>query len=65
MILKLYFIDYAITVLPIFPLLHPSTQQPPVPQAILTPLFMSTGFVCKFFDYSISYSVLYNPVAIL
>ena len=45
--LKLYFINYAITVVLIFPPLHPSTQQPPHPQAIPPPLFMSMGHVYK------------------
>ena len=38
---KLYFIDYGITVVPIFSPLSPSTQHFPLPQAIPTPLFMS------------------------
>ena len=33
---KLYFIDYAIIVDPIFPLLSPSTQHSPLPWAITT-----------------------------
>ena len=44
-----------------FAALHPAT---PFPQAIPTPLFMSMGQACKFFGYSISYTVLYIPVAI-
>ena len=62
---KLYFIDYAITVFPIlFPFapFHPSL---PFPQPIPTPLFMSVGHTYKFFGYSISYTVLYIPMAIL
>ena len=35
----LYFIDYSITVVPIFPPLLPSTQHPPLPQTVPTPLF--------------------------
>ena len=38
-----YFIDYAIIVVPIFPL-YPA---PPFPQAIPTPLFTSTGPTCS------------------
>ena len=63
--LKLYFIDYAITVVPIFTLLLPSSQHPPVPQASPTPLFMSIGHAYEFFGYSISCTVLYIPMAIL
>ena len=53
-----YVIDYAITVVLTFPLCSPPTQHSPLPQAIPTPLFMSVGHVCKFFGYSISYTVL-------
>ena len=63
--LKLFFIDYAIVVVLILPHLAPSTQYPLLPQAIPTPLFMSMGHVYKFFGYSISYAVLYIPMAIL
>ena len=62
---KLYFIDCAITVILNFPPLPLSTQHPPLPQAIPTPLFMSMGHVCKFHGYSISYTVLYIPMAML
>ena len=60
---NLYFIDYAITVVLIFLPLCPSTQQPPLPQAIPTPVFMSMGHMYKFFGYSISYTVLHIPMA--
>ena len=56
---------YAITVVPIFPTFPPSTQHPLLPLAISTHLFMSMGPVYKFFGYSISYTVLYIPMAIL
>ena len=62
---KWYFIDHAVKVVPIFPPLPPHTQQPIFPQAIPTALFMSMGHVYKFFGYSISYSLLYIPMAIL
>ena len=62
---KLYFIDYAITVVLICPLLPPSTLHPPLPQATPTPLFVSMGLRYKFFSYSISYTVFYVPSAIL
>ena len=65
MFFKLYLIDYAITVIPIFPLLPPSTQDPPLPQAIPTPLFTSMGHAFKFFGSSISYTLLYIPMDIL
>ena len=56
---KLFFIDYAITVILIFSLL------PQLPQAIPKPLFVSMGHAYKFFGYSVSYTVLHIPVAIL
>ena len=62
---KLYFILYTITVVLIFPPLTPSAQHPSLPQAIPPPLFMSMGHVYNFFGYSISYTVLYIPMAIL
>ena len=58
---KLHFIDYAITVVLIVPTLPASTQHPPLPQAVLPPLFMSMGHECKFFGCSISCTVLYIP----
>ena len=63
--LKLYFIDYAITVVLIFPPLPPFTQHLPLPQAIPPPVFLSMGHAYKFFGYSIFYTVLYIPMAIL
>ena len=48
-----------------FPPLPLSTQHPPLPHAIPTPLFMSMGHACKFFGYSIYCTVLYIPMAIL
>ena len=63
---KLYFIDYAITVVPIFtPLPPPPSQYLPFPQAVPTPLFMSVAHVYRFFGYPISYTVLDIPMAIL
>ena len=61
---QLYFIDYAITVVPISPLcpLHPVST---LPQAIPPLLFTSMGHAYKFFGYSISYTVLYIPMASL
>ena len=41
---------------------HPA---PLLPEAIPTPLFMSMGHAQMFFGYSISYTVLYIPMAIL
>ena len=62
--LKLYFIDYAITVVLLLPPLPPppATQHPSLPQAIPTPLFMSMGHAYTFFGFSISCAVLYIPV---
>ena len=63
-IFKSYFIDYAITVAPIVPpLLTHSVLS--TPSGNPTPLFMSMGHMCKFFGCSISYTVLYIPMAIL
>ena len=53
-IFKLYFIDYTVTVVPIF---LPLPQHLPLPQAIPTPLFMSMDHAYKFLGYSISYTV--------
>ena len=53
--------DCAITVVLIFPPLPPFIQYHPLPQAIPTPLFIFMGHACKFFGYSISYTVLYIP----
>ena len=44
-----------------FPPLPPFIQYHPLPQAIPTPLFIFMGHACKFFGYSISYTVLYIP----
>ena len=59
---KVHFIDYAITVVPFFsPLYSPlpctllPTSIPPPPQ------FMSMGHACKFFGFSISYTILNPP----
>ena len=58
--------DYAITVVLIVLTLPPTpTQHPPLLRAIPAPLFRSMSHVCKFFGYSISYTVLYIPMAIL
>ena len=59
---KLYFIDYVITVVPIFPPLCASTQHLTLPQATPTPLLMSIDHVYKLFAYSISCTVLYIPL---
>ena len=48
-----------------FSLCPSSTQQPPLPQAIPPPLFMSMGHACKSFACSTSCTVLYIPTAIL
>ena len=61
----LYFIDYAITIVLIFLPLPPSTEHPLLSQAIPPPRFMSMGHACKFFGYSISYTVPYIPMAVL
>ena len=42
-------------------LFSPSIWQPPLLQAIPTPLLMSMGHAYKFIGYSISYTVLYIP----
>ena len=67
---KLYFIVYAITVVPIFSPLSPSTRHPS-PQTTPTlsgnphTIVHVVGHGYKFFGFSISYTVLYTPMAIL
>ena len=63
--LKKCFMDYAITVVPIFPPLLPSTQHCLLPQATPIPLFMSMGRVYRFCGCSIPYAALDIPVAML
>ena len=58
---RLYFIDYAITVL-IFPTLLPLHPAPPIPQAVPLSLFTSMSHAYTFFGYSISYTLLYIPM---
>ena len=68
MIFKLYFIDYAIIVVPIFPPLPlPSKPSPAATliQANPTPLSMSMGHAYMFFGYSVPYAVFYIPMTIL
>ena len=64
-----YFFDYILLIMlcscPNFSPFAPSSEHPPLPKAIHTPLFMSMGHVYRFFDSSISYTVLYIPMAIL
>ena len=55
----LYFVDYAITAVLIFPPLPLYTQHSLLPQAIPTPLFTSMGHACKFIGYSISHCTLH------
>ena len=64
---QVYFIDYAITVVPFFLLFIPLHPAPPLPPAcpLLTPQFMSMGFTYKFFGFSISYTILTLPLSIL
>ena len=60
-VFKLYFIVYAITVVPGFSPLLPSAQfPPPLLQAISTPLYMSMGHAYMFFGYYIFHAVLYS-----
>ena len=63
---KFYFV-YAIIVVLIFSPISVLHLVPPLPQAIPMSLFMSMnmGHVYKFFGFSISYTVLYIPMAIL
>ena len=60
----IYFIDYAITVVPFFsPLYSPSRCTPP--STIIPPTyFMFMGHTCKFFGFSISHTILRNPLSI-
>ena len=52
-LLKIYFIDYAITIAPLLPVLLSLQQSPPQ--------FMSMGHTYKFFGFSISFNILYLP----
>ena len=61
---KVYFIDYAITDVPVFPLCPPLPGAP-LPSSSLPPYFMSMGHACKFFAFSIAYTVLNSPLFIL
>ena len=61
---KLYFLIMLLQLSQFYPF-APSTKRPPLPQAFPTQLFMSMGHGYKFFGYSISYTVLYIPTAIL
>ena len=62
---KLYFIEYAITVVLIFLLLPPLHPAPPTLSGNPLPLFMSMGHAYTFFGYSLSYTVLYICMATL
>ena len=62
---KLYFIDYAITIVLISPLGLTSIQHPLLPQAILPTFVHVHGHAYKFLGYSISYTGLYIPMATL
>ena len=42
----------------------PLSWYPPFPPATPTPLFMSMGHTYKYSGYSVSYTVLYIPMAI-
>ena len=61
---KIYFVVYAMTVVPIFPPLPPSTQYPPSSSNPFL-YFMSMGHACKFFGFSISYTIPNIPLSIL
>ena len=63
-ILKIYLIDYAITLVPLFPPLLPSTLHPP-PNGIPQSQFMSMGCTYKFFGFYISDTILNLPLFIL
>ena len=52
-------------VVPIFSPFPPSTQHSQLLQAIPIPSCMSMGHAYKFFGYSISYTIVYIPMAIL
>ena len=60
---KLHFIDYAITVAPIFPLLPPSTQHPPSLRQ--SPHHCSCPWVMRICSLAAPFPILYIPVAIL
>ena len=67
-LLKIYtFIDYVITVVPFFPPLYPPLPYTPSPHQHPCPTtpFVPMGHTYKFFNYSISYTILNLPLSIL
>ena len=56
----IYFIDYAITVVPFSPLYSPAPCTP-APSRIPPLQFMSMGHTYKFFGFSISHTILNHP----
>ena len=63
--LKIYFIDYAITVVPFFSPFFPCLPCTRPPTCILPLQFMSMGHTYNFFGFSISYTILNLPLSIL
>ena len=63
--LKICFIDYAITVVQIFPPLPSSTQYPSLHPAIAPVQFMAMGRAYKSLGFSISYTAFNLPLPIL
>ena len=64
-IFKVYFIDYFITVVPFFCTLYSLPPFTLLPLAFPPTQFMSMGHTFKFFDFSISYTILNLPLSIL
>ena len=64
-LLKIFFIDYAITVVPFFLPITPLHPAPPLPPAFPPPQFMSMGRTYKFCAFSISYTVLNLLLSVL
>ena len=62
-IFKIYFIDYAITVVPFPPLYYLPPCTPP-PTHIPPLQFMSMGHTYKFFGFYISYTILNLPLSL-
>ena len=64
-VLFVYFIDYAITIVPFFSPLYPSLPGTPIPSSISTPpSFMFMDCTYKFFGFPISHTILSLPLSI-
>ena len=69
LLIFIYFLNYILLIMlssyPECSFFALSTQSPLLPQAVPSPLFMFMGHAYKCFGYSIVYTVLYIPMAVL